>query len=364
MRICTITCQNAENYGARLQTYALSTYIASQNHEVKVIDYCPDYMTFHTKLWYWPRLISIKQWAKLFLQVLQRRNDIRRHRAFDLFSATHIPLSIMKYYDVEQLRECPPIADVYIAGSDQIWNTQFHNGNDAAYYLDFGDKNIKRISYAASFATKSLANGTSEFVKTKLKNFDVISVRESSGLKILYELGYTGHLVVDPVFLLSAKEWDDIAITYNNNEHYILVYDFMGSNVMKIISKRLASLLGCKIYSVGSHRLHYADKNFLFCSPETFISLIRQSKCVISNSFHGTVFSMVYRRNFFVVKREDGLNDRMDNILNRYNLTDRMIDLNVSNETLINPIDYINVEKPLHSDIEYSKAFLHKTISQ
>ena len=208
MKICTITCQNADNHGARLQCYALVRHLQKQGHEVTVIDYRPYYMR-GPRLWYWPG-ISIKAWAKLFLQMLDRQRAVRRHQCFDEFSKKYIPLTRI-YYNIEELRKDPPIADLYIAGSDQIWNTTFPNGTDPGYYLDFGPKGVRRESFAASFATTEVVPSAREFVKENLKRFDKITVREQSALKILEDLGYHGILQDDPVFLLSAEEWDEIA---------------------------------------------------------------------------------------------------------------------------------------------------------
>ena len=205
MRICTITCQNADNHGARLQCYALVRHFQKQGHDVQVIDYRPYYMR-GPRLWYWPGT-SLKEWVKFFLRIPDRIRSVRRHRCFDEFSKKYIPLTRI-YNTIDELRQDPPLADKYIAGSDQIWNTTFRNGTDPAYYLDFGSKEILRESFAASFATSEIVPSARAFVKENLKRFDKITVREQSALKIVENLGYQCSLQDDPVFLLSAKEWD------------------------------------------------------------------------------------------------------------------------------------------------------------
>ena len=175
MKICTITCQNAANHGARLQCYALVHWLQKQGHEVEVIDYRPARF-LDAKLWYWPGL-SIKRWAKLFLCYPERKRNIERRKYFDDFSRKYIPLTKQVFYNIDELRKNPPVADLYIAGSDQIWNTTFPNGTDPAYYLDFGSADIRRESFAASFATEKLQPGTESFVKENLKRFDKITVR-------------------------------------------------------------------------------------------------------------------------------------------------------------------------------------------
>ena len=351
------------NHGARLQTYALATFLKKLGHDVEIIDFRPDFMTFQEKVWFWPGF-SIKEWCKLFLQMHQRRIAIRKYKKFCEFSKRFLPLTNKIYHSSEQLQQEPPLADIYIAGSDQIWNTKFRNGTTPAYYLDFGDSGIKRISYAASFSTTKLVKGTETFVQEKLRRFDKITVREESGLNILHQLGLSGEVVLDPVFLLTANEWNQIIDEqHTNKEDYILVYDFMRSPTVKNIAQRLAKLHHCKIYAISPFKASYAHKNFLEAGPPDFIKLIKNARCVISNSLHGTVFAMIYQRDFFVIEREDELNDRMANILSKYNLSHRLIGRNVSNETLKKSINYHELDPLLKNDIELSKDYLKKQIT-
>ena len=315
MRICTITCQNADNHGARLQCYALVRHFQKQGHDVLVIDYRPDYMR-GPRLWYWPGA-SIKRWAKLFLQIPDRIRAVRRHQCFDNFSKKYIPLTRI-YNSIDELRQDPPEADMYIAGSDQIWNTTFRNGTDPGYYLDFGGKSVRRESFAASFATESLKSGSDVFVREQLKKFDKITVREQSALKILEYLGFEGSQQEDPVFLLSTSEWDEVSDGTGVGERYVLVYDFYLGNDIHTAAKKIAKEKDLKIYNISHSPLSYADKNFIYSGPETFVSLIRNASYLISNSFHGTAFAMIYDIPFKVLDRPDGLNVRMHDLLERH----------------------------------------------
>ena len=310
MKICTITCQHAYNYGARLQTYALAHYLQQQGHEVEVIDYRPDYMRGDVQLLFWPGL-SIKQWGKLFLQFAERLRAKLRQPYFDNFSKAYIPLTKRIYWTIDELRDDAPKADMYIAGSDQIWNTEFRNGTDPGYYLDFGEKSVRRISYAASFATEDILPTAHDFVQANLARFDAISVREHSALTILESLGYQGTEVLDPVFLFSKEEWETMADDTGQNERYVLVYDFMNSPEVRKEAEHIAKEQHLKIYSVGDKRMRYADRNFIYVSPLTFLGLIKHAAHIVSNSFHGTAFAKLFGIPYTVVNREDGLNIRM-----------------------------------------------------
>ena len=364
MKICTVTCHNALNHGARLQACALLHYLNGLGHTAEVVDYRPDYMSFRDKVWYRPA-VSVKEWAKLFLRLRQRMDSVCRYENFEKFSDRFIPRTGRMYGSVGELQAAPPQADVYIAGSDQIWNTSFRNGTDAAYYLDFGTPETKRISYAASFALSSLSPECEPFVKAHLAAFDSISVRESSGLKILSSLGFSGCTSVDPVFLLPAAEWDTLLGCRDSAERYILVYDVMGGcKRIKRVAKRLAKLSGCKIYSIGSCRLGYASENFTQAAPDKFVELVRNARCVVSNSFHGTAFAMIYHREFFVVDRADGLNERMHDLLSQSGLQSRLADVHTPDSVLNERISYKEVDNLLHRQIAESEKFLRETLSR
>ena len=362
MIIRTITCHHAYNHGAMLQAFALVEHLRSMGHDAAVIDYWPYYMPRDKVNFNWvPQrydywgVRSLYKWLKKPYRQLEQA----RHDCLDSFFNQYIPVTEREYNSIDQLRQNPPVADLYIAGSDQIWNTTFPNGSDLAFYLSFGAPK-RKVSYAASFATSALKEGSQDFVKAQLKNFDAISVREQSGLAILESLGYKGTVVVDPVFLLNSSQWD--AMTENDldgNEDYILAYDFEKRNSsVGPVAKRLTSLFGCKIYSVSPFRHHYANKHFVAVSPDKFVSLIKHARCVVSNSFHGTAFSMIYKRDFFVVNRKDGLNVRMRDLLNHYDLSDRLVSIDANDEMLQRGINYEQVNQQLKRDIDSSKSFL------
>jgi hypothetical protein len=317
MKISIITCQNTDNHGARLQAYALVKHLRDLGNEVEIIDYRPTYMDPSYKILYWPGL-SIKEWAKLFFRFPQRLRSKKRHRRFVAFSKNYLPLTNCIFRNVQELRDNPPVADLYVAGSDQIWNTFFPNGTDPAFYLDFGPDSVRRESYAASFATTELRPGCEEFVRSNLTRFDRISVREESGLRILEALGlHDGVREDDPVFLLHPDEWDQIADGTGQRVHYVLVYDFFSDPNLKKKARAAAKDRHLKIYSVCPFWQSYADRNFTTAGPETFVSLVKHATLVVTNSFHAIAFCLVYQREFFFVPRPDGLNERISDLLSR-----------------------------------------------
>lgn len=365
MIIRTITCHHSFNHGAMLQAYALLTYLQSLGYDVKVIDYRPPYMPdLHINFNWVPSeydYFGIKQMYR-FLKLPYLRLEQKRRNALERFFNDYISITDTEYQSIDDLKSNPPEADLYIAGSDQIWNTTFKNGIDPAFYLDFGSPK-RKISYAASFATSRLESGTEPFVKKQMGNLDSISVREASGKKLLNKLGYDGTIVVDPVFLLSREEWDVFDSYPQLDERYILIYDFeLKDSPIETIAKRLARLADCKVYSVSPFKRRYADKCFVDVGPDVFVSLIKHAQCVISNSFHGTAFSLIYGVPFFVVNRKDGLNVRMKDLLSHYEMADRLITPDAPDGLLMSDIYYGPVQERLTRDIENSKSFLSRQI--
>lgn len=359
MNVSIITCSNANNYGAILQTFALYYYIHALGHETAVLDYRPSYLEFKIKRWYYAHHDFI-EWCKMFLRYNERSRLISKYKSIRGFADEYIRFSSQIYHSVHELRANTPIADIYIAGSDQIWNPSLPNGSDSSFFLDFGPHTTKRISYAASFAVDNLPESKKHDIKGWLDRFDGVSVREQSGKKICDELGIDAALVCDPVLLHSSDLWISIA-DYSRvpDTPYLLVYDFMKSKDIRLLSKKVASQKSLKIVSVSPYYLSYAYRNFCDCTPSQFLALIDKADCVVCNSLHGCIFSVLLRKDFFMVSREDGLNTRMRDFLARYGLLSRMN----SNNDICVPIDYDCIYHKLDEDISFSKKWLYRQLN-
>ncbi len=361
MKIKTITCHDVYNHGASLQAFALQQYLKDTGNEVEIIDYKPVYDSSHFKLWvinnpYWNKNLLLKA-VYLFLKFPERLLLLRRKRPFDDFKKKYLTLTNVRYNSIDELRNNPPQADVFLAGSDQIWNCLYPNGKDPAFYLDFvSDKYIK-ASYAASFAGNSLDSKYHSFVKKRVERLDFISVREESGLNILKDIGILyGVQSVDPVFLQNKSFWNDFG-DEEFSEDYLFVYDLEGNKQIRDVCIDIARKRMLKIYTVNC-RSNYVDKKFLHCGPKTFVSLIKNAQYIVSNSFHGTAFAIIFEKEFFVVNRSEGINARMKDLLNSLSLENRI----VSDSINVSKIDYLKVHKQLDLYIEKSKDYLRQVV--
>lgn len=365
MQIKTITCHDVYNHGASLQAYALQTYLSSLGHSVEIIDYKPDYNNgiYSLRVVSNPKFdVPVVKLLYLLAKLPGRLIELKRKEIFDKFTRQFLHLTSRCYYSNEELKANPPLADVYIAGSDQIWNTLFPNGRDAAFYLDFAPKMARRITYAASFATKDVVEGYKTFVSKMLQGLDKISLREKISLPLLEALGRNdGVAVCDPVFLLSQKQWNELLPESEKTKApYLLVYDSDSSELLKKAAIKIAKQRNLKIYNISAYKLSYADKDYWCSGPLDFVRLIRDAEFVISNSFHATAFSLIFHREFCVVYRTEAINERMYSLLEQYGLQSRMLDssLSMPSET----IDYSTVQTKVDEDIAFSKQYLHDAI--
>ncbi len=356
MKIKTITCHNVYNAGASLQAYALAAYLKGLGHEVQIVDYVPDYLR-HYKLWSKvpnpaydkPILRQLYNLAKFPGRLRARLGQ--RKECFDRFTKAYLPLTPNHYSSWEALRQNPPQADVFLAGSDQIWNTFFPNGRDPAFYLQFAPEGSIRASYAASFAVPRLEEQYRAQTAKWISELNHVSVREPSALEILAELGIDGGVsVVDPVFLLRQEQWDRLGPAVDFGERYVLVYDFDGNPELRRIALELAKKRGLKIYSLQN--LDYSDRSFWESGPIEFVQLIRGAEFVLSNSFHATAFSLIFRRPYLTVDREEGINTRMQDLNRLVGLEHR--------KNPDDPIDWENVHQRLDRAIAASKSYLDR----
>lgn len=362
MRIKTITCHDVYNYGASLQAYALQRYLLDLGHDVEIIDYKPDYLSFVYDFMgvspNWDGNLLFR-WAYRFFRFPMRIRGLERKRVFDSFTKNRLRLTPSRYESNDELAQNPPGADVYIAGSDQIWNTSYKNGKDPAFYLDFAEKGAKRFSYAASFSTKKIVPGYEDFVRAGLSKFDSITVREREGLEILRSLGLKGEQVLDPVFLLSGELWDNFSGESHEEKGYIFVYDLAGNPLLPKFAKKLSQKTGKKILAVrDNNKVSYADVIVKDAGPCEFLAYLKNADYVVADSFHASAFALIFGKELFVFGRLDGeINSRMENLLSLAECRERYIeDENFDIE--FRPLDFATISAKLAVEISVSKECL------
>jgi len=347
MKIAIITTWNYKNnYGSVLQCYALQKYLQDVGHDAYLIRYHPALKEVNLL----HRLINMSNPIKeIFLRWYATKSD--RRRGFDKFRKTYINHSVEVYQSYNELKNNPPVADMYIVGSDQVWKVSaFSESKIRAFFLDFGDVKTRKISWAASFGMESLNDVDMQKISPFMKQFEYISVREKSGLEICRKCGIeNAEWVIDPTLLLDANVYRSL---YKNNSvsiakpksAYCFLYLLDDRNCV-LIKKiyRWASKNRLPVVCVtGNSR--YNRKNVYATIPE-WIYLLEHCKFVITDSFHSMVFSVIFQRDFFIIPRTvAGQNDRFQSFFELLGVKQRFIsdDIDFSSKNMRIPWGNVN----------------------
>lgn len=341
MKIGIITFHWATNYGAVLQVYALKTFLVKQGYDVVVINYVP------------------RSYEKKFFTCFYTKNPFRvitnlleyfKEQEIKTFRSKHLKLT-RKYPLLQELKIEPPECDVYICGSDQVWNPYFTAGGEGkttlSYFLDFGSEKIKRIAYAVSFGCTEYPKEVERHVIPVLSKFTAISVREETGREIVRKMGFLDvSRVPDPTLLLSDKEYDSVCgstICKHAEYNFFYIIQQKQYEILKI-ANYFRSQLAEDVISTLSFR------NAIM-GIEKWIQFIKNAKFIVTNSFHGVVFSVIYHKPFIAVLVEgtlSGMNDRIITLLESLGLQDRIMDCfdqEKINVLLSTTIDWTHVDE-------------------
>lgn len=326
-KIGILTFHCAHNYGAVLQAYATQRLLSDAGHQVEVIDYRPDYLTVPYKRVRFSRLEGKNGrfcFRHLVSETLLLPYRCVRYNAFNRFIENRLKLS-----DRVTPESFMGDYDVIIVGSDQVWNPEMTGGAyDRMYLADFPfDKGERR--YVADAVSLSSGTDNVSALVDGMKNFDVVSVRESSHAEKLSELSSkTVSHIQDPVLQVSPDVWHELSDVPKLDKPYILVYRLRNHDSIDVFVKELARRKGAEIVEV----LAFPDGRRLLnakqaVSVERFLGLIKGAECVVTTSFHGTAFSLIFARPFYCFEFSDAKDARMKSLLESVGMSDRMLSL-------------------------------------
>ncbi len=319
MKIGIITFHFTSNQGAVLQCFALKKYLEKQGHEVQVIDYCPPYHTVRYSAHKNPFMYARERWRKLGKKSLLRRSavtvksflkcimlnitqeDMNTLREFENFRKKHLNLT-QRYKSLKTLKNNPPHLDAYISGSDQVWNPDLLDQEfDRAYFLDFGEEKTLRISYAVSMGKDMSGEEVSE-LKQLCSNMTAVSLREYNK-EAVDATGRDVHICIDPTLLMDAEDYTEAESVENEDEPYIFVYGFETNEDIKQAVNMVQKKYGCRVINGSTARIKLDDGAVIarYYGPDKFLTYIKNAQCVVTNSFHGTAFSIIYKKDFIVV---------------------------------------------------------------
>jgi hypothetical protein len=360
MKFAIFTIHTAFNYGAMLQAYALQFAISKLGYDVKIVDYYPKEVEDSNFM----RIIDTNPKTLLrYIYAKLNPNVQKKIRRFDEFR-NHMQLT-KRYISKNELYQNPPEFDVYIVGSDQIWNLE--QGFISLNFLDFVNDKLK-LSYASSFGTATIKKEYFNELTKQLKNFISISVRESDGVDIIKQAtGLDSKQVLDPTFLLKSDEWDLISKLPTIEGEYIFCYGFDGSTTSRIMVESIQKRLGLPIVAVttGMSIPFKVDYFIQEAGPLEFLGLIKNAKFVCTSSYHGMALAINYRRSF-IATIHPTRNSRMESMLNVFGLENRQIEnpkdiLNFTDKDLF--IDYSYIETKINEAIYDSISWLESALS-
>ena len=379
-KVAIVSCYFYPNYGSQLQSFATQKILDQMGieNETICIDGITDQLDRSKKKYYASKVFNfdvIKDKSGYIINRLRCKMDKELGKNFAIrkkkrneFANSMFRLTKTCNSFEELSKMCEDYSDVLL-GSDQLW---LPSNIEAGYYtLEFVPDNINKIAYAPSFGVSKLPPKQEERAKHFLPRIDHIAVREKSGQKLIKDLtGRDVPCVCDPTLLFDGAEWSKEATDIKRDEDYIFCY-FLGSNPLhRDFANRLAKKTGCKIVTLKYCDIFVKnDKNFgdeapFDIGPKEFLGLIKNAKYVCTDSFHGSVFSVQFHKQFFAFRRfaqksVQSTNSRLDSLFNSCGIENRILsgEENID-DVLKEQIDYSEVDQRLADYRKFSKQYL------
>lgn len=304
MKAGVITFHSAHNFGASLQTWALQQALLSLGVEPCVINY-------HTPIidnLYDPIKETDERKRAEKIKYLQQKNpnSLLRYERYSKFIENNFTL-FGNYTCYEDLLNETNTLDAYITGSDQVWNSQHIGGYDPAYFLEFAPKDALKISYAASTGRSYVLPIYHKTIAHALESFTSIAVREASSAPAIQALtSHEVNVVADPTFLLPAEKYNEIKQAPDLPEKYIFVYMMENNSEVVKFANSISRALGLPIVQRRQKKFFINEiANTYTSTPGEWLGYIEHAEVVITNSFHGTVFSAIFEKPFISMLHSD-----------------------------------------------------------
>lgn len=352
MKIGIVTFVKADNYGAELQAYALQHKLNMMGYDAEVLDLEKEqgvmvsskrniYISLKNRIKYFGFWRGGYKFIQAIIETISERKANKshqdeinaKHKIFELFFEEKIKHS-SEYIKLDDLEKKDLPYDVYIAGSDQIWNYMQTNRLDV-FFLKFANRfHARKISYAASFSVPNIPEDLKGLYKQLLENLDAISVREKNALQIVDSLCRKSAVqVLDPTLLLSKSEWVKDVARSNYLPHLdkvVVIYTLSGSKYIYELAKKVARNLNADVVNIKNGFNNVRGDNGIIhikdAGPQEFISLLNKAVYVITDSFHGTAFSINFNIPFTTLLNPvSNINSRVLSLLKMCKLTNRMI---------------------------------------
>jgi len=362
MKVGILTFHRSNNYGAVLQTYALQTVLDQLGIRSQIIDYVrpgKDESLFSP--WWGFKNCIINGFTLLRYSKTKQRNT-----QFQEFRKLFFRISRKSYYSCDELEKALPEVEAFICGSDQIWRPVLDNNQLRVYFLDFiNSKEVKKIAYAPSFGISTVSEEFMQFVRPLINDIQHLSVREKTGQKIISQAAdRKAQIVLDPSLLLLSEDWNRIALPPCVDPPYVLVYCLSQRRNFCDLVRHVKKKTGLPVVVISPYALNLipdADHVIFDAGPQEFVGLFANASCICTNSFHGTAFSLIYRRPFWATPIRLA-NSRLEDLLNVIGLSDRQVGSAEDFPDAPLEIDYSKAEKLIDEARSNSISFLKNAL--
>lgn len=368
MKIGILTFHKSKNYGSVLQAFALYSFLESKGYDVRLLDFVPESQNIEYAL-FKPNK-SIANVLGNVITLFDYRFLKKKYDSFvDFSNRLKMTNVIVTKDDINKEK-----LDMIIVGSDQVWNVNVHDFNEMFFLPDI---NVKKITYAISMGKiKKIENAINNETIEYIKQFDLLSTREKTTSEFLaHATGRNISCVMDPTFLVPKTKWSDMAgqKSFVNGE-YLVVYSIEYYNDVISVVDKLTDLYKMKVLFIYSCKKSYKClmkgwKRNRNCSPTDFLNYIKYARFVISSSFHGCVFSLIFEKQFLAVERVVNgcveYEDRIRTLLEKLDLENYIINPNYDFLKFdYKKIDYGKINNLLESEIELSRQYLDYSLEE
>ncbi len=354
MKCSIVTIHHIHNFGSVFQAYSLNRFLSLNGYDCEIIDYRPNYYN-HGR----------NRLKTLIANTINLPSYIRRNRKFNNFILQNDDLTKRTFKKTSELERFYCNSDnLFIAGGDQLWNNYHPCGNDDAYKLTF-TKSKYKIAYGTSMGRDSFSAAELQEVSYKIKDFQSIMLREQSTVEMIKP--YTAlpvHHVIDPVGLIDIDDFKDIAVKPEIDEPYAVMYLADSSDLLNDAIDILSKKLGMKIVHIcGFRKKCYCDRFEKSVGPEEILGYILHADFVLSASFHATLFSVLFNKQFATILPHKHTNTRISDFLSYVGLSNRIINAEDNLSVIYDRVDYKEVNNIVETLKNNSGNLLLKTLS-
>lgn len=360
MKIGILTMYRSGNYGATLQAYATKQAIIENGFgDAEIINYCSDAVKQKID----KRFIKKAGLFRTAVACVEKIYYFPRMKKVNAFIDSYAPAGQLKKEDLAKLNDN---YDVFLSGSDQIWNPELQQG-DYSYLLDFVTDPQKKRSYGSSFGTKAISDEYKESYKKLLSEYQHLTVREVAGVELIDELiGRKADLVLDPTLLLTPAQWEAKLPQRKFKGKFVFAYQMAHSSLIAKVVSRARRQFDSKAVFVPFPILGACKcRPSLNLSSLEWLRAIHNSEFVVTDSFHGVVFSIIFRKQFYYIITSDTVRkrlSRLETLLDSLGISGRLID-DVEKCDFSVSIDYDEVHEKLDSLRQRSLSILKELVT-